>query len=75
MPGDCKYYNEEVEHITSRTVGISHPDGGGITTVTLRWCEHADSPCDYEETRLLGGAQRLKCGGDLEKCPIDYDGS
>jgi len=75
MSGDCKYFKEEVKTTTKRTPGITYPDGGGIKIVTYHWCEHPNSPCDYDDTRLVGGSNRLKCGGDLTKCPIEYDGS
>ncbi len=75
MPGDCNYYKEEVENTTRRTVGLAYPDGGGTTTVSYHWCEHPESPCDYDDTHLLGGLLWLECGGDLKKCPLNYDRS
>ena len=75
MPGDCKYYEEEVENTTSRTRGITYPDGGGTTTVTYHWCGHPQSRCNYSDARDPGGSLRLQCGGDLKKCPLNYDGS
>jgi hypothetical protein len=43
--------------------------------VSYHWCEHDDSPCDYDDTHLIGELLRLQCGGDLKKCPLNYDGS
>lgn len=42
-----------------------------MTDVPAPWCAHLYSPVGkYVATRIVGGANKLRCGGDLDKCQI-----
>jgi hypothetical protein len=39
--------------------------------VPAAWCAHLYSPVSkYLATRIAGGADQLRCGGDLTKCQV-----
>jgi hypothetical protein len=44
-----------------------------VTAPAIRapWCAHLYSPVSrFVATRVVGGANKLQCGGDLERCHI-----
>jgi hypothetical protein len=66
----CKFYNE------IRPISVSRentPDRSiRAASVIIPWCSHEHSPVSEERTRVFGGANLLKCGGDFEnKCQVD----
>jgi hypothetical protein len=39
--------------------------------VTAPWCAHLYSPVSkFVATRIVGGANKLRCGGELDRCDI-----
>jgi hypothetical protein len=68
----CPYYRVErmffVERRTRRRVG---PPAPGIDHRVAPWCAHLYSPVSqYLATRVVGGADKLRCAGELERCHI-----
>jgi len=65
MP-QCLFYRSKRSTLRSKALGYVR----GVQVVTTSWCTHIHSPVREEDTRGLGGAAKLQCGGSLAKCPL-----
>jgi hypothetical protein len=62
----CPYYKVESKTLRSREIHPAPPQ-----TIYMPWCAHKHSPVSkLTATRTIGGANHLKCEGDLKKCPL-----
>jgi hypothetical protein len=65
----CPFYRRDaasVERRRQRRVNQSPPPN-----ITAAWCAHLYSPVSkYVATRIAGGADKLRCSGDLTKCQV-----
>lgn len=68
MP-QCPYFKVERTILRSRE---TRPDRmePPPQTIHMPWCAHKHSPVSRVAARGLGGANLLKCEGDLKKCPL-----
>jgi len=66
---NCEFFRVETDFIESREVRADRALSG--ETVKLPWCAHQQSPVTKSAAFSLGGANLLKCGGDLSKCQVD----
>ena len=71
---ECPFYRiEKVRIDRSREVTGSHnrePD----QIASVPWCSHPKhSPVPFQKTKGMGGGHLLKCGGDIENCPLSHD--
>jgi hypothetical protein len=66
MP-QCPYFKVERTILRSREIPPAPPQ-----TIHMPWCAHPKhSPVSKSTaTRTIGGANHLKCEGDLKKCPL-----
>jgi hypothetical protein len=65
----CPFFNIQTRELN--TVEMLVNRSPGVETVDLPWCFHKYSPATLKEvTTAHDGATKLKCGGDLDKCPL-----
>jgi hypothetical protein len=66
----CPFYREEmVARERRRTRREAESDRPPKTSAA--WCAHLYSPVSkYVAILVVGGATRLKCGGDLDRCQV-----
>lgn len=70
MSKACQFYRIETRQIASREIRQDRqlPD---VYEVRIPWCAHKHTPVSYKDaTSVIGGAQLLKCSGDLSKCQV-----
>jgi hypothetical protein len=65
----CPFYRLDkasVERRKQRRAGSLQPP-----SLAAPWCAHLFSPVSkYVATRIVGGTEKLRCGGDLAKCQV-----
>ena len=67
----CRYFREEQTFHRSNEIRPDRQITGNATSAP--WCAHDPSPVTkIQVTAVLGGSGLLKCGGDIEKCPIKH---
>jgi hypothetical protein len=67
----CPFFRVECIKIERRKKPREGTPAPMTGTVPAPWCAHLYSPVSkYLATRVVGGADKLRCGGDLEKCHI-----
>jgi len=65
----CPFFNIETRKPNKVEILVNRYPGA--ETVDLPWCSHKHSPATLGEvTNTPDGATKLKCGGDLDKCPL-----
>ena len=70
---DCSLYKVKVVQMHSREKRSDHQHGAPLTT-HLPWCAHANSPAPLAlVSKALGGANLLRCEGDLDRCQVQAD--
>ncbi len=65
---DCEYYEIETITIQRRPIGRTYRPKSGKAP----WCSHQGSQVTQDMAMGPGGGNKLKCGGDLDKCPIRH---
>jgi len=65
--GLCPYFHKERRTFPSHEV-LSHHQASNIQIHRITWCTHKHSP--VPSAREMGGANKLKCGGDFERCQV-----
>lgn len=66
----CPLYFEHVQPLRSREIG----GDGAVRHVVVPCCDHQHSPAPrHIAPKVIGGANLLKCSGDLEKCQVAAD--
>ena len=64
---DCPFYKLEQKFIRSREISAQATG----TTVRVPYCTHHHSPAErHRVTRVVGGANLLRCQGDVAACQI-----
>ena len=65
---NCECYKIKTQYIESREV---HAHGQyDPMVVKIPYCVHEQSPVTLNQTAVVGGANLLVCGGNLENCQI-----
>jgi hypothetical protein len=65
----CSLYQLKTKFISSNEL---HPDRATRgECIKVPWCAHKHSPVTKKQTSVIGGANLLKCDGDLSKCQVD----
>ena len=65
----CPFFNIDTRELNKLEILVNRYPGA--KTVDLPWCSHKYSPATLMEVReTRDGPTRLKCGGDLDKCPL-----
>ena len=63
----CPFYKVEIKTLKSKQIKRDRSS----QILRIPWCAHEQSPIDLKDAMIIGGAKRLKCGGDLDKCQIE----
>jgi hypothetical protein len=69
--GQCPFYRSKEDTYRSRALRGDYVQS--VQTVTTPWCTHIHSPVTEADTRGLGGAAKLECGGSLTRCPLSLE--
>ena len=66
----CPFYRIDKVIVERRRI-IRDGVGSQPPALPAPWCAHLYSPVSkYVATHIVGGANQLRCGGDLDKCHI-----
>lgn len=63
----CRYFHKESRPIQSDEIR-SHQQTSNDQVLRTFWCTHKHSP--VPAAWVVGGANMLRCDGDLEKCQV-----
>ena len=65
----CPFFRAEIIFVERRRAHRIHMSQ--TPAVSAPWCAHLYSPVSrFLATNVVGGANKLRCGGELEKCHI-----
>lgn len=64
----CPTYHSGIKHTVSPEI-TQHRQTVLITT-EAPWCTDSNSPATLAQVSSIGGANLLKCGGDIKNCTI-----
>lgn len=64
----CPDYNPGIKHHESNEIS-QHQQATYITSAAP-WCNHVPSAATREGVATIGGANLLKCGGNIENCAL-----
>lgn len=64
----CPDYNPGIKHHKSTEIS-QHQQATYITSATP-WCSDSNSPATRAQVATIGGANLLKCGGDIKNCAL-----
>ena len=71
---DCDFYQVTTKTLESKEI---RPDRQRVSpqVVSMPWCQHPKhSPVDETDaTRTIGGGRLLRCGGQLDQCPLSKE--
>ena len=66
---ECEFYRVERKVLRSKEIRADRQ--GRDQVMKTPWCDHPNhSPVSKKDTRVLGGGNLLKCGGDCANCPL-----
>lgn len=69
MNDECPFYRVDRKELRSREIRADRMQD--VQIVRIPWCGHPKhTPVTRQDTRVLGGARLLQCGGDLGRCPL-----
>lgn len=63
----CPYFHKESRTNQSNEIP-SHHQTSNVQVLRTFWCTHKHSP--VPAAWVVGGGNKLRCGGDLEKCQV-----
>jgi hypothetical protein len=67
----CPFYRTDRIFVERRRKQRHADPVASTPEIAAPWCAHLYSPVSkYVATRIVGGANKLRCGGDLGSCEI-----